>query len=117
LLSTDVAKDTGETTIEPTHEALLRQWNLLQGWLKEDTGLLSVLEGIKRASRDWAANNKVPSWLAHNSERLQAANRLTARPDLSANLEPTDKAYLDACREAEQRRGRGRGVQKLLSVS
>jgi hypothetical protein len=47
LLSTDVAEDTGETTIEPTHEALLRQWGLLRGWLKEDAGLLAVLEGIQ----------------------------------------------------------------------
>jgi hypothetical protein len=31
LPSTDVAKDTGESTIEPAHEALLRQLSLLQG--------------------------------------------------------------------------------------
>ena len=53
-------KDTGEATIEPAHEALLRQWGLLQGWLTEDAGLLGVLEGVKRASRDWAANNREP---------------------------------------------------------
>ena len=49
LLATDVNKDTGETTIEPAHEALLRQWGLLEGWLAEDAGLLVVLEGVKRA--------------------------------------------------------------------
>jgi hypothetical protein len=59
LLATDVSKATGEKTIEPAHEALLRQWDLLQGWLKEDAALLTVLDGIKRASRDWVANNKV----------------------------------------------------------
>jgi hypothetical protein len=52
LLATDVSKDTAETTIEPAHEALLRQWGLLRGWLVEDTALLSVLEGIKRACRE-----------------------------------------------------------------
>jgi len=31
LLATDLAKETGEQTIEPVHEALLRQWGLLQG--------------------------------------------------------------------------------------
>ena len=50
LLATDVDKKTGEATIEPAHEALLRQWGLLQGWLAEDAGLLAVLEGVKRAS-------------------------------------------------------------------
>ena len=101
LLATDVAKDTGENTIEPAHEALLRQWGLLQGWLAEDAGLLAVLEGVKRASRDWAANAKNAAWLAHATDRLAAAERLSERPDLAANLEPTDREYLAACRKAE----------------
>src|SRR6202047_713753 len=49
LLSTDVAKDTGERTVEPAHEALLRRWGLLQGWLTEDAGQLSVMDGLQRA--------------------------------------------------------------------
>ena len=98
LLATDVA-NTGETTIEPAHEALLRQWGFLQGWLKEDAGL--GREGVKRASRDWAANNRRASWLAHGTDRLAAAERLAARPDLAANLEPTDRDYLATCQKAE----------------
>jgi formylglycine-generating enzyme required for sulfatase activity len=101
LLATDVAKDTGTSTIEPAHEALLRQWSLLDGWLTEDAALLAVLEGVKRASRDWAANDRNAAWLAHATDRLAAANRLSARPDLAANLEPADVAYLNACRNAE----------------
>src|ERR1700732_3884964 len=68
LLATDVSKDTGEKTIEPAHEALLRQWGLLDGWLAEDAGLLAVLEGVKRGSRDWAANNRRRAWLAHQTD-------------------------------------------------
>jgi len=102
LLSTDVATGTKETTIEPAHEALLRQWSLLRGWLKEDAALLTVLDGIKREARDWAANGKATSWLAHTGERLRAAERLLGRPDLAANLEPTDKDYVACCQRAEQ---------------
>ena len=117
LLATDVAKDTGENTIEPAHEALLRQWGLLQGWLAEDGGLLAVLEGVKRASRDWAANAKNAAWLAHATDRLAAAERLSARPDLAANLEPTDREYLAACRRAEAvAKGRKRRVQAVIYV-
>jgi formylglycine-generating enzyme required for sulfatase activity len=101
LLATDVAKETGEQTIEPVHEALLRQWGLLQGWLAEDAGLLGVLEGVKRASRDWAANDNDAEWLTHATSRLQAAERLRDRPDLAASLEQTDRDYLAACRERE----------------
>ena len=101
LLSTDIAKDTKEKTVEPAHEALLRQWGLLQGWLAEDAGLLTVMDGVKRASRDWAANAKGAEWLLHASGRLSDAERLRERPDLAANLEPTDWAYLGACRDQE----------------
>jgi formylglycine-generating enzyme required for sulfatase activity len=117
LLATDVNRDTGEATIEPAHEALLRQWGLLQGWLTEDAGLLGVLEGVKRASRDWAANNRVRAWLTHTADRLAAADRLTERPDLAANLEPTDRAYLAACRKAqEQAKRRKQLLQAAIYV-
>jgi formylglycine-generating enzyme required for sulfatase activity len=117
LLATDVAKDTGEKTIEPAHEALLRQWGLLQGWLADDAGLLSVMDGIKRASRDWAANGKNAAWLTHATGRLEAAEQLSDRPDLAANLEPTDRAYLAACRQKEAAaRGRRRRVQAFIYV-
>ena len=117
LLATDVANDTGENTIEPAHEALLRQWGVLQGWLAEDAGLLAELEGVKRASRDWAANAKNAAWLAHATDRLVAAERLSERPDLAANLESTDREYLAACRKAEAvAKGRKRRVHALIYV-
>ena len=117
LLATDVNKDMGEATIEPAHEALLRQWGLLEGWLTEDAGLLAVLEGVKRASRDWTANNRGRAWLTHATDRLEAAERLSARPDLAANLEPTDRQYLAACRKAEEDARRGkRLVQAVIYV-
>jgi hypothetical protein len=103
LLSTDVAAATKETTIEPAHEALLRQWRSLQGWLKEDAALLTVLDGIKRAARDWAANGKAGSWLTHTGARLRAAERLLTRPDFAANLEPTEKDYVASCTTMSRR--------------
>jgi formylglycine-generating enzyme required for sulfatase activity len=124
LLTTDVAKETGEQTIEPVHEALLRQWGLLQGWLAEDAGLLGMLEGVKRASRDWAANGKEAAWLTHTTNRLQAAELLLSeRPDLAANFEPADRIYLDACRrrddalvaEAQASQKRKRQLEQALT--
>ncbi len=102
LLSTDVG-ESGETTIEPAHEALLRQWGMLEGWLQEDFGLLSTLEGVKRAARDWNANAKGDDWLAHQGERLAEAQNLDARPDIAAKLDPDDRAYLAQCRAQQER--------------
>jgi formylglycine-generating enzyme required for sulfatase activity len=101
LLATDLARDSGEITVEPAHESLLRKWSLLEGWLIEDAGLLAVLEGVKRAARDWNANARNSAWLAHAADRLAAAERLQDRPDLAADLEPGDREYLAACRQAE----------------
>jgi formylglycine-generating enzyme required for sulfatase activity len=101
LLATDVAAS-GDTTIEPAHESLLRQWSLLQGWLTEDSGLLSVLDGVKRATKAWDEGGRTATWLNHAKGRLEAADRLAGRPDLAALLEPADHAYLAACREAER---------------
>ena len=94
--------ETRESTIEPTHEALLRQWGLLDGWLKEDFDLLATLEGIKRASRDWDDSARGNSWLAHQGQRLAYAEALDARPDIAARLHVTDRAYLAGCRAREE---------------
>ncbi len=115
LLATDIAHDTGEQTIEPAHEALLRQWSMLQGWLAEDAGLLGVMDGVKRASRDWAANGKAASWLTHARGRLEAAERLRVRADLAAHIDPADREYLAACGKAEAAaKGRRRFAQALI---
>ena len=108
----NTGEETHESTIEPTHEALLRQWGLLDGWLKEDFGRLATLEGVQRAARDWDANGRADSWLAHQGQRLAEAQALDERPDITARLDATDRAYLAGCRareeaaraEAEQRR-------------
>jgi formylglycine-generating enzyme required for sulfatase activity len=116
LLATDVNRDS-QATVEPAHEALLRQWSLLNGWLAEDAALLAVLEGVKRASRDWAANNRSQAWLAHQADRLAAAERLSVRPDLAANLEPKDREYIAACRKAEADAKRGRRLLQIATYA
>ena len=114
LLATDVAEN-GAVTIEPAHEALLRQWGLLQGWLEQDFGLLATLEGVRRAARDWAANNKDAAWLNHAGSRLEEAERLKARADLAPLIATPEREYLAACRNKEAAtRGRMRRVQALI---
>ena len=100
LLATDV-NDEGETTIEPAHEALLRQWGRLKDWLEEDFAALTTLEALQRATRDWEANNRDDKYLVHHAGRLEDAENLTERPDLDEALTRSDRAYLKACRKRE----------------
>jgi tetratricopeptide (TPR) repeat protein len=118
LLATDVSPETQERTIEPAHEALLRQWGLLQGWLQEDFAALSALEGVKRAARDWGGNAGDPAWLAHGAGRLEDAERFAARADLAGFLDTGDRAYLAACRTAEsERREREEEQRRALDAA
>jgi len=92
LLATDRIAETGETTIEPAHEALLRQWGLLQGWLEADFAALSALEGVRRATREWEANARDEAWLAHAGGRLEDA---ASPPPRSTAAIPTRRP--DSC--------------------
>ncbi len=100
LLATDT-NEQGEVIIEPAHEALLRQWTVLQGWLAEDVAALSALETLKAATRDWESNEREQNWLVHQAGRLEDAEKLQARQDLAGFLGPSESAYLHACRTLE----------------
>lgn len=101
----------GEPVIEPVHEALLRQWGALRGWLEEDFGKLAGLESLRRAARDWHANGGDPAWLSHRAGRLEDAERLSERPDLWARLDAVDHDYLARCRQAENAEREAREAQ------
>ncbi|MEO6395656.1 MAG: toll/interleukin-1 receptor domain-containing protein, partial [Devosia sp.] len=101
LLSTDKDAASGETTIEPAHEALLRQWGALDGWLLEDSADLALLEAVRRAATDWAANNRAAEFLVHKGARLGAAEAAVGQEKFEAYLGATDREYLQAAREAE----------------
>ena len=117
LLATDT-NEQGEVIIEPAHEALLRQWSTLRGWLAEDAAALSALETLKAATRDWEANQREQNWLVHQSGRLEDAEGLQERQDLAAFLSQSEKAYLLACRklENETRDRELRRVQELAEA-
>ena len=104
LLATDVSRETGDVTIEPAHESLLRQWGLLQGWLEDDFEDLSVAEGAKRAARDWEANARDEEWLAHTGGRLETAEKIADRRDFTEFFDSSDRAYIAAARNAENHR-------------
>ncbi|MCR9235762.1 MAG: TIR domain-containing protein [Alphaproteobacteria bacterium] len=105
-----------EVTIEPAHEALLRQWGLLEGWLEEDFEALAAIEGVQRAALEWESNNHDEGWLAHSEGRLETAERFVQREDLREHLTPTQRDYLLACRAVENlRRNRELKAQRQIT--
>ena len=118
LIAHRLNQATGEATLELAHEALLRRWTTLKGWLDEDFERLARLEGVKRASREWEVHSRSLAYATHAGALLEEAERLYARPDFTARLDATDRAYLAACiekaklvREEERAQGRARDEQ------
>ena len=102
LLSTDKDSETGEITIEPSHEVLLRQWGILRGWLDEDFGALTALESVRRSASEWAANGERPEWLVHKGARLKVAEDVFRETEFGRLLQPFEVAYLRKARRAER---------------
>ena len=113
---TDDVSDKRETIIEPAHEALLRQWDTLQGWLKDDSTALLSLESVRAAARDWRSSNKTSDWLSHNAGRLEDAERLRQREDFARFIGTVEQAYLEACRAQENER-RNRELEEARKLA
>jgi hypothetical protein len=101
LLATDVDSVTKERTIEPAHEALLRQWGALDGWLVEDSADLGTIEALRRAATEWDANARLSEFVAHRGARLQAVEQVAGQEKFAAYLTSVDRAYLSAARNME----------------
>jgi WD40 repeat protein len=118
LLATDVDRSTGERTIEPAHEALLRQWGALDSWLAEDSADLGILEALRRAATEWEANARGPEYLAHKGARLATAEQAASQDRFAGYLTSVDRAYLAAAREAESAAvARARAARTRLTIA
>ena len=107
-----------KTTVEPAHEALLRQWGLLQGRGRQRMPACSqcwtasnAQAAIGRRTIEFALGSSIRpiAWLLPSD--------YSERPDLAANLERADREYIVACRMAETDLTRGkRIVQGIIYV-
>ncbi|MFN4023210.1 MAG: TIR domain-containing protein [Hyphomonas sp.] len=95
----------GETTVEVSHEAVLRHWHGLVQWISDERITLEGLSRILRSAADWRrseaeATARSEEFLFHKGDQLKAAEALLLRPDMAQALQPA-LAYLHDCRAAE----------------
>lgn len=94
--------DADVQVVEVTHEAVLRQWTALAGWLTTEALDLRALTEVAAESGKWDRDRRIGSRLTHFGDRLDAAQRLVAqRADFAARLGAVGAAYLHACRERQ----------------
>lgn len=88
-----VTSDDG--VVELAHEALVRAWPRLRGWLDDDTAGQRMLHHLSVAADAWDALGRPASELYRGVRLAQTLDwRERAGPDLT----PTERAYLDASR-------------------
>jgi DNA-binding SARP family transcriptional activator len=90
----------GEGTVEVAHEALLREWPRLRGWLEEDTQGRALHRHLTQAAGEWAAAGRDPGEL-YRGARLTAA--LEWARDHRTDLNDLERGFLDAGRAAAER--------------
>ena len=89
----------GEVVIEVALESLLRQWDVLAGWLREERQNLKTADNIERDAGAWEDHDRDPAWLLTGT-RLTDAEALAAAPGFSTRLEVAHD-YLAASRTVE----------------
>jgi WD40 repeat protein len=92
----------GQVVVEVALESLLRQWDELAGWLREQRHELQVADDVERADTAWKSNNKDSAWLLAGS-RLADAEKVVGAPTFTQRMNPV-REYIDASRQSENDR-------------
>jgi WD40 repeat protein/class 3 adenylate cyclase len=107
------------TTVEVAHEALLREWPRLRGWLEEDAEGRRVKRHLADAARDWQERGRDPADVYRGARMALALEwRAAHEPELNH----TERAFLDAGQAAAGRTQRRQrmvlaGVATLLAIA
>ena len=106
----------GKGEVEVAHEALLREWPRLRGWLDEDADGRQLHRHLGAAAAEWRAGGRDSGELYHGA---RLASALEWADTHRGELNTSERAFLDASRaagERSQRRLRARlaGVAALL---
>ncbi|WP_094556168.1 TIR domain-containing protein [Synechococcus sp. 1G10] len=101
-------EEMGNRLLEVAHEALLRKWPLLRGWLDEDREFLIGSQQLEQDHQDWkmASEQERPTALLSGLKLQRAKAWLSERPQqLSDELSSFVQASSDQA-EAQERKAR-----------
>jgi WD40 repeat protein/serine/threonine protein kinase len=88
-------------TVEVAHEALLREWERLQGWLVDSRDDLRQHRRLQTLAQEWLNNQRDPGLLLRET-RLDQFAAWAANTDLAFTVD--EQMFLDASLEARQAR-------------
>jgi KaiC/GvpD/RAD55 family RecA-like ATPase len=94
LVVTERDAATGRETVEVAHEALIRGWQRLRGWVDHDREFLRTRERIAAQARLWEDEGRPPDRLLPQGRPLAEGEDLLA--SRRADLEPLLVEYIEA---------------------
>jgi WD40 repeat protein/DNA-binding SARP family transcriptional activator/tRNA A-37 threonylcarbamoyl transferase component Bud32 len=112
LLAFDRDPLTRGPTVEVAHEALLREWGRLRGWVESAREDLRTHRRLAAAATEWAAADRDPSFLLRGG-RLQQLQAWAATSSLT--LTGSERRYLEAStaqHDAEQAERQARAAHQ-----
>jgi hypothetical protein len=119
LLVTSRRDEDGQASVELIHEALLREWPLLQQWLAEDRDFLAWRQRIERPTAVWTASSTSDDALGDEDLLLRGRQLSEAEDwlDQRGPELPTDQvAYVKASQNLQTRdRNRDRRRIRILT--
>jgi WD40 repeat protein/DNA-binding SARP family transcriptional activator/energy-coupling factor transporter ATP-binding protein EcfA2 len=95
-----------EGAVEVAHEALLREWPRLRGWIEEDREGLRIQRRLTAAAQDWDRVDRDADALYRGSRLTEALEWRTRR---EPTLNPLEREFLDA---SDARRRRDRAIRR-----
>ena len=93
LLVTGRDETTGEETVEVAHEALIRRWERLKGWVNERREDLYLRDQVKAAAREWCEHRQDRAFL-WSDERVIEAGRALKRLGADVKLTQAEQEFL-----------------------
>jgi len=112
LIVSDYNAITGQNEIEVAHEALIRQWPRLQGWISEDMEGIRLQRQVAGALDQWQANQQDPSYL-FRGQRLRLVQEWAQ--ENADRLNEQEQAFVAASRQRE-RIGRWRAWGTRIAI-
>ena len=106
-----------EGTVEVAHEALLREWPRLRGWLEEDAEGRRLHQHLIHAASDWQAGGRDPGELYRGARLASTLDWIAAHEGDLNELERTflDESRAEAEHEAEHQRRANRRLRGVLA--
>ncbi|HUF38545.1 MAG TPA: protein kinase [Anaerolineales bacterium] len=114
LLSLDNDPTSRTPTVEVAHEAILREWERLRGWLDESRADVRLQRVLSNLTLEWLGANRDSSFLLRGA-RLSQFESWAEGTDLALTVK--ERAFLDTSLKARQEQESARAAQQAREGS